>query len=254
MNTDKRYTDPRVSDTRYSDSRTSDTNARVSDNRYADPAPIATKYSGTGASSSNSNSGSGSNSAVSDTTASRSASNSGKTTGTRIPDVRFFDNGSASGGSVQGVSDTQQCPDASGTLPGCAPLAVPYVPFQQKGSQRYSHADALNNGTLYPGLNLPFHLKVNAPNVVSDPLSELQALDFVVHELVLYLDTHPDDTEAFQLYRQYAATAQEARRQYEAANGPLTAANPGNAGRYVWPDDPWPWNLSQSLNRKGWGK
>ena len=34
-------------------------------------------------------------------------------------------------------------------MPSCAPLAVPYVPFQQQGSQKYSQADALANGTLF---------------------------------------------------------------------------------------------------------
>lgn len=142
------------------------------------------------------------------------------------------------------------CPDASGTMPSCAPLAVPYVPFQQKNPKRYNHADALNNGTLYPGLNLPFHLKTDAPNVVNSPLSELQALDFVVHELVLYLDTHPDDMEAFELYKQYAAMAREARMKYVDTTGQLSHHNPPNTKSFVWTNDPWPWNNAQ----KGWGK
>jgi len=144
-----------------------------------------------------------------------------------------------------------QCPDASGTMPSCAPLAVPYVPFQQKGSKRYNHSDALNNGTLYPGLNLPFHLKVNAANVAGGPLGELQALDFVVHELALYLDTHPDDDEAFELYKQYAAMAKEARKQYVAAYGPLMHHDPADTKSYAWLKDPWPWDHTPP---KGWGK
>ena len=61
------------------------------------------------------------------------------------------------------------CADHCGTLPECAPLAVPYVPFQQTGSKRYTQQEALNNGTLFPGLNLPFHLKADARNVVNSP-------------------------------------------------------------------------------------
>ena len=68
------------------------------------------------------------------------------------------------------------CADNSGTMPSCAPLAVPYVPFQQTGSKKYSHGDALNNGTLFPGLNLPFKAKINARNIADGPLAELQAL------------------------------------------------------------------------------
>ena len=94
------------------------------------------------------------------------------------------------------------CPDNYGTMPSCAGLAVPYVPFQQTGSKQYSQNDALSNGTLFPGLNLPFHLKVEGSTLPSTPLVELQALEFVVLELGTYLDTHPDDTEAFELFKQ----------------------------------------------------
>ena len=85
------------------------------------------------------------------------------------------------------------CPDNYGAMPSCAGLAVPYVPFQQTGSKQYSQNDALSNGTLFPGLNLPFHLKVEGSALPSTPLVELQALEFVVLELGTYLDTHPDD-------------------------------------------------------------
>ena len=60
------------------------------------------------------------------------------------------------------------CPDRCGTLPSCAPLATGHVPFQQKGSQRYNQRDALSNGTLFPGLNLPFHLSEEPPVRNSD--------------------------------------------------------------------------------------
>ena len=89
------------------------------------------------------------------------------------------------------AAGSASCPDYFGTLPSCAGLAVPYVPFQQNGSQKYSQGDALSNGTLFPGLNLPFHLKVEGSTLPSNPLVELQALEFVVLELGIYLDTHP---------------------------------------------------------------
>ena len=95
------------------------------------------------------------------------------------------------------------CPDRCGTMPACAPLAVPYVPFQQDAPQKYSQSDALSNGTLFPGLNLPFHLKVNPSQLAESHLNQLRALDFVILELGLYLDTHPYDAEAFALFQNY---------------------------------------------------
>jgi len=146
-------------------------------------------------------------------------------------------------------SNLTSCPDSSGTMPSCAPLAVPYVPFQQKGAKRYQQADALNNGTLYPGLNLPFRMKAEAANVPSGPMAELQALEFVILELGLYLDTHPDDAEAFELYRQYVMMEREARRQYTAANGPLFQSESADGKSYGWVKDTWPWHMT-----KGWEK
>ncbi len=142
------------------------------------------------------------------------------------------------------------CADHCGTLPECAPLAVPYVPFQQTGSKRYTQQEALNNGTLFPGLNLPFHLKADARNVVNSPLAELQALEFVLVELGLYLDTHSGDAEAFELYKQYAALEKEAREKYEAANGPLFQRSTANSKTWnAWLSDPWPWNYQEGAER-----
>ena len=137
------------------------------------------------------------------------------------------------------------CDDGSGVLPMCAPLAVPCVPFQQNNPKRYSQQEALANGTLFPGLNLPFSLKAEAVKVLGTQLAELQALEFVLQELGLYLDTHQDDAEAFQLFRQYAALEAEARQKYEAAHGPLTQNAAAGAENWsAWLEGDWPWQAN----------
>ncbi len=138
------------------------------------------------------------------------------------------------------------CGDACGTMPECAPLAVPYVPFQQTNPKRYNQNDALSNGTLFPGLNLPFHLKKDASNAVTCPLGELQALEFVLVELALYLDTHQADSEAFALFQQYAALEKAGREKYEAMYGPITlSATADHKNWGCWIKDPWPWNYPE---------
>lgn len=134
------------------------------------------------------------------------------------------------------------CPDHFGSLPSCAGLAMSYVPMQQRNPKRYDQTDALSNGTLFPGLNLPFHLKTEGSSLpTSDPLTELQALEFVVLELGLYLDTHPDDEEAFSLFRQYVNMEKAAKTAYESKYGPLFQANSASNSSYRWLDGPWPW-------------
>ena len=138
------------------------------------------------------------------------------------------------------------CPDHFGSQPSCANLAFPYIPMQQRNPKRYDQSDALGNGTLFPGLNLPFHLKTTASSLPSnDPMTQLQALEFVVLELGLYLDTHPDDTEAFTLFKQYAAMERAARAAYESKFGPLTQSS-ADFGDYRWLEEPWPWNYERN--------
>ena len=143
-------------------------------------------------------------------------------------------------------TNTRPCADANGTMPACAPLAVPYVPFQQQGSQKYGQTSALANGTVFPALNLPFHLKVDAADLPANLSTQLQALLFVITELGLYLDTHQDDTEAFHLFQHYTEMARDAKKQYEEAHGPLTQFNASQATTYRWLDDPWPWDFQKN--------
>lgn len=136
----------------------------------------------------------------------------------------------------------ERCAAAEGTLPGkCGDLAFPYIAMQGENPARYDNQEALENGTLFPGLHLPFHrdLKTRFP-AVNQALSELMALDFAIDELGLYLTTHPDDQDALQLYWSYIRLADEGRKKYEAAYGPLlqTTITPG---AYQWLNDPWPW-------------
>ena len=137
------------------------------------------------------------------------------------------------------------CSDNCGVLPACAPLAVPFVPFQQEGSALYQQDEALANGTLFPGLDLPFHLKPTASALPNSAAAELQALDFVLTELGLYLDTHKNDREALMLYRQYARLAEEGRARFIAMYGPLVQMDVVKDDSFTWIDGPWPWEFSK---------
>ena len=98
------------------------------------------------------------------------------------------------------------CADADGQLPSCAPLANPYVPFQQGGSKQYQTPKALVRGTIFPGLDLPFMGKVNETEKNGTALVQIQELGFALRELGLYLDTHQSDTEATALFSTRSAT------------------------------------------------
>ena len=132
-----------------------------------------------------------------------------------------------------------------GRLPAQAPLANPYVPFQLEDPPKYEARKALIRGTLYPGLDLPFKGMVNQKEKDETPIHDLQALGFALHELALYLDTHREDQEALEMYRQYQRMYHEAMAKYTAMYGPLTHMGPGE-GPYNWLDDPWPWEYAKN--------
>ena len=104
----------------------------------------------------------------------------------------------------------------------------------------YDREEALHRGTLFPGLDLPFMNMVNTSSP-DTPLKEVMALCFASHELQLYLDTHPEDREAFDTLREMLALTAEAKRRYTAKYGPLSPADLENSQSFDWLDNPWPW-------------
>ena len=52
-------------------------------------------------------------------------------------------------------------------------------------------------------------------------LNSLTQLDFMAVDLGLYLNTHPEDTEAINAYNQVITAADTVRAKYEEAFGPL---------------------------------
>lgn len=131
-----------------------------------------------------------------------------------------------------------------GDLPCEAPIAMTYTPWQRSNSPKFSAGEALDRGTLWPGLELPWKNNYAVRNVANGPLGELQALEFALVELALYLDTHPKDTEAFQLFKKYAKAYHDKKMAYVKAYGPIVKADSAEADRWTWIDDPWPWEYS----------
>ena len=148
------------------------------------------------------------------------------------------------------MANNDSCTYKEGPLPSCAPLALSAVPSQQSSKPAYDRAEALAKGTLFPGLDLPFMDYVATGPVEDTPLAELMALDFVTQELALYLDTHPDDQEAFETWKSCVALAEEGRKRYVEMCGPVTRRDTAMFDSWVWLEDPWPWNGTGKAGKK----
>ena len=133
-----------------------------------------------------------------------------------------------------------------GTLPSCAPLANPYVPFQQYNPETYPAPRGMIRGTMYPSLDLPFRGMSNETEKTGTALLQLQALYFAIADLGLYLDTHATDQDAIALYNQYVEQYTDAMQKYERQHGSLTQMDSAMNGHYDWLKDPWPWDYDQN--------
>jgi len=75
-------------------------------------------------------------------------------------------------------------------------------------------------------------------------LEELQAIDFAIVELQLYLDTHPNDHEAIQQFNELAKERKRLKKTIETMYGPLQQFGNSFSGYpWNWNDPPWPWQI-----------
>lgn len=78
-------------------------------------------------------------------------------------------------------------------------------------------------------------------NIREELLTDVSALDFMLTDLNLYLDTHPDDCNALMYYHNIRSTYEKLKQQFTENFGPLTP-NSTNSGVWNWIDNPWPWD------------
>ncbi|WP_346726789.1 spore coat protein CotJB [Bacillus suaedaesalsae] len=75
-------------------------------------------------------------------------------------------------------------------------------------------------------------------------MEDLQAVDFALVDLTLYLDTHPNDYEAIRQFNQFAKQRGLLKKQIESQFGPLQQYGNSYSGYpWNWDDGPWPWQL-----------
>lgn len=81
-------------------------------------------------------------------------------------------------------------------------------------------------------------------------LQKISALDFYIIDLHLYLDTHPNDSEAIMIYNDCVNQVKELRDEYNSLYGMLLANNSTSKQPWQWIDNPWPWQKSFNFELK----
>lgn len=78
-------------------------------------------------------------------------------------------------------------------------------------------------------------------NQNQDFLHEVNKAGFVLDDMVLYLDTHPDDQEALAYFQTAKANYEQAVANYTDQVGPLFINDACGNSHFSWITEKWPW-------------
>ena len=67
---------------------------------------------------------------------------------------------------------------------------------------------------------------------------KIAKIQFVMHDIALFLNTHPNDEQAIKHYEFYQSKLEELKNEYEKLYGPPRTIRDGS---WIWTDGPWPW-------------
>jgi len=141
-------------------------------------------------------------------------------------------------------------------------LAIASVPVQRWGAL-YPDDRALEEGTVFEELNMPFFMAETCENRLNcrpsddgrslhpDKQKEREAMiqkicqtGFVLDDLTLYLDTHPKDKEALSVYLEKSMERKMLKHEFAKRFYPLTRdciADDAELTEFSWQDGPMPW-------------
>ncbi len=71
-------------------------------------------------------------------------------------------------------------------------------------------------------------------------LKKISTYAFAIHDLRMFLDTHPKDEITIEKIKEYEEKLKPLKEQYEKKYGLLTKKN-DNSEKWTWVNDPWPW-------------
>lgn len=108
-------------------------------------------------------------------------------------------------------------------------------------SNMNSNLDNPNNLNALSGSNANAMLKLSDRDKM---LMLVQAYEFALVEVGLFLDTHPNDRTALAYFKQYRELKHQAVSEYTRRFGPITMDHMENdLSSWKWIDNPWPWEI-----------
>lgn len=139
-------------------------------------------------------------------------------------------------------------------------LAIVSVPYQQ-WNDIYEETEAFKRGTIFPELDKPLYVTEDElsnkkdctcgckdDDPVTAKLRQIQKAGFVCDDLRLYLDTHPEDQQALNIFKDVLKRKKSLMKEFALSHYPLTVAciadiyeeNP-ESSCYCWKEGRIPW-------------
>ena len=115
-----------------------------------------------------------------------------------------------------------------------------------KPQELYNPYEGFIRGNMFPTLYDAYRneqpYKIEPINEQAEILTNLDMLEFATLELNLYLDLHPNDKQAIDLFNNYMQQQNHLLKQYENKYGPIILnSNALNTYPWAWNNRPWPW-------------
>lgn len=94
------------------------------------------------------------------------------------------------------------------------------------------------------GNNMNYHRKTpqqqnNSSVNCNELMCAIMEADFFAQDLKLYLNTHPDDTRAVEMFREACKQYKACKAAFEDCCYPLTACSAGKDDCWDWPEGVW---------------
>ena len=110
----------------------------------------------------------------------------------------------------------------------------------------YNPYQGLIRGNMFKNLYQPYKnekpYEIKPMNEQAKMLTDLDALEFAIIDLNLYLDVNPDDRKAIELFNQYRVENEELLKIYQNKFGPIFLNSDSLTNMpWMWDNRPWPW-------------
>ena len=136
-------------------------------------------------------------------------------------------------------------------------LAISSVPVQDWG-HLYEQKEAFTKGTIFSDLDKPFYVTVEAdqkpsgsdyePDSWQGMLLQIQEISFVLDDVRLYLDMHPEEEEGIKVLKDYTLKRKNLLKKFADRFYPLTSDcmseifdKDPDTNSYCWQSGPAPW-------------